>query len=155
LAIVYSPMTVEDIDAVLYIERLSFTTPWSRNAFLQELTANSLAMYFVGRLGDIIVCYGGCWLIHDEAHITNVAVDPQFRGKGYGAGICRWLMSEASLRGMTRATLEVRVSNVAARELYRKMGFLPAGVRPNYYTDTKEDALIMWKEGLDTLAIKK
>ncbi|MBT9133680.1 MAG: Ribosomal-protein-alanine acetyltransferase [Firmicutes bacterium] len=152
MAIAYSLMTVEDIDAVLHIEQVSFTTPWSRGAFLSELTSNPLALYFVGRLDERVVSYGGCWLIHGEAHITNVAVDPGFRGMGFGEGLCLWLMREASLRGMTRATLEVRVSNVAARKLYQKLGFLPVGVRPKYYTDTQEDALIMWKDKLDALA---
>ncbi|MBT9176735.1 MAG: Ribosomal-protein-alanine acetyltransferase [Firmicutes bacterium] len=152
MAIVYSLMTVEDIDAVLHIEQVSFTTPWSRGAFLRELTSNPLALYFVGRLDERIVSYGGCWLIHGEAHITNVAVDPDFRGMGFGEGLCLWLMREASLRGMTRATLEVRVSNMAARKLYQKLGFLLAGVRPKYYTDTQEDALILWKDKLDSLA---
>lgn len=143
-------MAVEDVDEVLRIEQAAFSTPWSRSAFLGELTSNPLALYIVGRLDGRIVCYGGCWLIHGEAHITNIAVDPDFRCRGYGEGICVWLLREAELRGMTRATLEVRVSNLVARELYRKLGFVPAGVRPKYYTDTQEDALIMWKEGLRT-----
>ncbi len=148
MTIAYSLMQVEDVDEVLCIEQASFKTPWSRSAFLQELTANPLALYFVGRLDGRIVSYGGCWLIHGEAHITNIAVAPDFRGRGYGEGICLYVIREAGLRGMTRATLEVRVSNLTARELYRKLGFVPAGVRPKYYTDTQEDALIMWKEGL-------
>jgi len=148
VTVLYSPMTVEDVDEVLSIEQVAFSTPWSRSAFLGELTSNPLALYFVGRLEGRIVCYGGCWLIHGEAHITNIAVAPGFRGRGFGEGVCVWLMREAAHRGMTRATLEVRVSNLVARELYRKLGFVPAGVRPNYYTDTQEDALIMWKEGL-------
>jgi len=148
--ITYLPMTIEDIDEVVTIEQVSFRTPWTYGAFLGELTSNPVAMYLVGRVAGRIACYGGCWFIHDEAHITNVAVHPDFRGLGYGEGICRMLMREGALRGVTRATLEVRVSNISAQKLYQKLGFLPVGVRPKYYTDTQEDALIMWKEGLST-----
>lgn len=145
----FAPMTVSDIDEVVAIEQLSFRTPWSRNAFYGELTQNPVAMYIVGRIEGRIVCYAGTWLIHGEAHITNVAVHPEARGRNVGEALCVYLMAEAASRGMSRATLEVRVSNEAAQRLYRKLGFCPVGVRPGYYTDTNEDALIMWKDGLD------
>lgn len=148
LPLEFSPMRIEDIDDVLVIERDSFITPWSRNAFVGELTQNPVALYLVGRLDGSIVCYAGTWLIHEEAHITNIAVHPKYRGKNIGEAMCRELLQAASVRGMDRATLEVRVSNIVAQNLYFKLGFSSAGVRPGYYTDTNEDAIIMWKDNL-------
>lgn len=146
--VAFAEMTVDDIDDVVAIEKLSFRTPWSRKAFHGELTQNPVAMYLVGRVDGRVVCYAGAWLIHGEAHITNVAVHPEFRGRHLGEATCLYLMAEAAKRGMHRATLEVRVSNEVAQRLYRKLGFYSVGVRPGYYTDTNEDALIMWKDGL-------
>jgi len=146
--LVQSRMTESDIDEVLIIEQLSFRTPWSRQAFIGELANNPLAHYLVGRFDSRLVCYGGAWMFLGEAHVTNVAVHPDFRGLGLGEAICRALMAEARALGIERMTLEVRFSNTVAQELYRKLGFYSAGVRPGYYTDTKEDALIMWNDNL-------
>jgi len=146
--LVQSRMTESDIDEVLIIEQLSFRTPWSRQAFIGELANNPLAHYLVGRIDSRLVCYGGAWMFLGEAHVTNVAVHPDFRGQGLGEAICRALMAEARALGIERMTLEVRFSNNVAQELYRKLGFYSAGVRPGYYTDTKEDALIMWNDNL-------
>jgi len=88
------------------------------------------------------------WLILDEAHVTNVAVDPDFRGHGFGEQMMRGLMAHALAHGARRMTLEVRRSNVVAQHLYRKLGFVQLGVRKGYYTDTHEDAFIMWKDPL-------
>lgn len=141
-------MQLNDLDDVLKIEQQAFPTPWSRNAFVGELTQNPLALYIVGREQGRIVCYAGTWLIHGEAHITNVAVAPEARGKGYGEAVCRGLLHRAKELGAAKATLEVRVSNAVAQQLYHKLGFRAVGVRPGYYTDTREDALIMWKDDL-------
>lgn len=148
-ALTFRPMTLEDIDEVLAIEQKSFFTPWSRNAFVGELTQNPLALYLVGHMGENIVCYAGSWLIHGEAHITNIAVHPNYRGLNIGEAMCRSLLVEVAARGMVKATLEVRVSNTVAQNLYRKLGFNSVGVRPGYYTDTNEDAIIMWKDNID------
>jgi ribosomal-protein-alanine N-acetyltransferase len=88
--------------------------------------------------------YCGFWLILDEAHITNIAVHPEFRGKGYGKRLLQYVMERARRLGALKMTLEVRVSNHVAQSLYEKMGFVRSGVRKGYYTDNKEDALIMW-----------
>ena len=88
----FSPMKLEDIDDVLVIEQKSFLTPWSRNAFVGELTQNPIAFYLVGRVGGRVVCYAGSWLIHGEAHITNIAVHPDFRGLNIGESTCRTLL---------------------------------------------------------------
>lgn len=144
----YNPMMLEDIDDVLVIEQRSFLTPWSRNAFVGEVTQNPIAFYLVGRVDGHIVCYAGSWLIHGEAHITNIAVHPDYRGQNIGESTCRALLGAVAARGMVRATLEVRVSNIVAQKLYLKLGFISAGIRPGYYTDTNEDAIIMWKDNL-------
>jgi len=138
-------MTDLDIDEVLAIEQLSFRTPWSRKAFEGELMQNPLATYLVGRVAGKLVCYGGVWLFLGEAHITNVAVHPEARGQGYGEALCLALIAEAEQEGIFKVTLEVRVSNTVAQNLYRKIGFHSAGRRPGYYTDTNEDAVIMWR----------
>ncbi|BDG62454.1 ribosomal-protein-alanine acetyltransferase [Caldinitratiruptor microaerophilus] len=138
------PMSLADIDGVMVVERLSFPTTWSRQAFVHEVTANTHARYFVARAGRQVVGYGGMWLILDEAHVTNIAVHPDWRGRGIGEALMRRLMDCARSYGITRMTLEVRVSNHAAQNLYVKLGFRPAGIRKGYYTDTHEDALIMW-----------
>lgn len=147
---ILTDMQLSDIDAVLRIEQQAFPTPWSRNAFIGELTQNPLAIYVVGRTQSTVACYAGTWLIHGEAHITNVAVDPAVRGMGYGEAVCRGLLARVKELGATKATLEVRTSNMVAQQLYHKLGFRPVGVRPGYYTDTNEDALIMWKDDLQS-----
>jgi len=149
VAVQFNPMVLEDIDDVLVIEQRSFLTPWSRNAFVGELTQNPVAFYLVGRVGGRIVCYAGSWLIHGEAHITNIAVHPDYRGFNIGESTCRALLEEVAARGMVKATLEVRASNIVAQKLYHKLGFSSAGIRPGYYTDTNEDAIIMWKNYID------
>lgn len=137
-------MAAEDLDAVLEIERVSFPTPWSRQAYLSELQ-NDFAKYLVVEEDNRIVGYGGMWLIIDEAHITNVAVAPDCRGRQLGEQLLKWLMGIASMYGARGVTLEVRPSNRPAQRLYNRLGFTPAGLRRGYYTDTGEDAIIMWK----------
>lgn len=145
-------MTLEDLDAVLAIEVVSFSSPWSRNSFVSELTLNPRATYIVAEMDGEIVGYAGMWVIFDEAHVTTIAVKPEARRKGIGETLMRSLAMVASLAGAARATLEVRVSNIRAQSLYEKLGFKKAGLRKRYYQDNGEDAIIMWKEGLDDLA---
>jgi ribosomal-protein-alanine N-acetyltransferase len=142
-------MDVAHIPQVLEIERRSFPTPWSERAFLSELTQNAYAHYIVVLTGVRVVGYAGMWLILDEAHVTNIAVHPDFRGRHLGDRLLVELQKRALAHGCTRMTLEVRPSNPVAQHLYRKHGFEPRGLRPGYYTDTREDAIIMWKDGLD------
>jgi len=137
-------MTNKDLDGVFAIESLSFTTPWTYESFFNEVNINHLAYYAVAILEDRVVAYGGLWAVIDEAHITNVAVHPEFRGKGYSKRLMQHLMDYARSRDLERMTLEVRVNNTVAIALYKKMGFLVAGVRPKYYQDTGEDAMILW-----------
>jgi ribosomal-protein-alanine N-acetyltransferase len=148
-------MRVEDIPDVHLIERASFPVPWPSYAFRQELESNRLARYLVARVGDELVAYGGLWLMVDEAHITTFAVLPAWRRQGIGARLLLALLDLAVAMRASVATLEVRISNRSARRLYERFGFRPVGVRPNYYTDDHEDALIMTTEELDTRAMRQ
>ena len=139
-------MTLEDVDQVLAIEKESFTTPWSRESFVKEVTENNLAYYTVAEVAGNIVGYAGVWLIVDEGHITNIAVTGKYRGQQIGKKILEKLIMELKNRKILRVTLEVRASNNVAIGLYRSYGFIVLGRRPGYYTDNGEDALIMWKD---------
>lgn len=139
------PMREEHLMGVLEVEQLSFPTPWSKQAFLGELRDNELAHYYVCLQGEKVAGYAGMWIIYDEAHVTNIAVHPDFRGQKIGKALMLTLMEHALRLGAERITLEVRPSNKVAQELYRKLGFRPVGVRKGYYTDTNEDAIIMWR----------
>lgn len=143
-----APMTLKDLDRVLEIESRSYGNPWSRRAFVSELTDNTYAHYYVAKLDDLIVGYVGMWVILEEAHITNIAVDPDYRRMGIGQHMLETMFEKAREFGATRMTLEVRVSNVTAQNLYKKLGFAERGIRKGYYTDTNEDAIIMWKDDL-------
>ncbi|QQY80104.1 ribosomal-protein-alanine N-acetyltransferase [Keratinibaculum paraultunense] len=138
-------MIESDIDRVLEIERESFSPPWSREAFLLELTKNILAKYIVVEVDGRVVGYGGIWLILDEGHITNIAVDKEYRGLGLGDKLLEGLIQLCIDRDIKVITLEVRKSNEVAKELYKKHGFKECGIRPGYYTNNNEDAIIMWK----------
>lgn len=144
--VVVRKMIIEDIDGVLDVEKKSFTTPWSKDAFISEIKKNMLADYIVAEKDNKIVGYGGVWFIVDEGHITNIATHPEVRGQGIGNVIVENIISMCREKDMERMTLEVRKSNEVAQSLYKKYGFESCGVRPKYYSDTKEDAVIMWKE---------
>lgn len=141
-------MGLGDLDAVQEIERRSFRTPWPAHAYRTELETNRLATYLVARLEGRVVGYGGMWLMVDEAHVTTFAVDPDYRRRRIGERLLLALLDLASARNAREATLEVRLSNLAARKLYEKYGFRPVGLRPRYYSDDNEDALIMTTEAL-------
>lgn len=143
--VIIREMTEEDIDRVLVIEKETFTTPWSKDAFVLEITGNQLAKYVVAEKDGKIVGYGGLWLILDEGHITNIAVSPEYRGQGIGNLIVEGLVDICEKKGINNMTLEVRKSNLVAQSLYKKYGFIDCGVRKGYYSDTKEDAVIMWR----------
>ncbi len=137
------PMRLEDVPKVHRIESASFPTPWPDYAFRQEIQTNRLAHYMVVRAGDETIGYGGMWLMVDEAHVTTFAVLPEWRRRGVGARLMLVLMQVARDLNASIVTLEVRLSNHAARGLYGRFGFKPVGIRPRYYSDNNEDALIM------------
>ena len=145
----FAPMEIQHLDEVLAIEQKSFPTPWSRNAFTHELVHNDFSLYIVALDGEKVVGYAGMWCIMDEGHITTIAVHWDNRRQKIGAGLLKELFREGLSRGCARMTLEVRPSNLAAQDLYIKMGFVSHGRRPGYYSDTREDAIIMWKDRID------
>lgn len=173
---VVEPMRVSNIDEVVAIDRVSFSSPWSSSAYRHEILNNRLACFFVARprptspesavtpdvisrirhwaLGDgtreSLVGYGGFWLLAGEGHISTIAVKPDHRQRGVGELLLLTMFDEAIARGATSMTLEVRFSNRIAQNLYRKYGFQPAGRRVNYYTREREDALIMTIEEVAT-----
>lgn len=132
---------------IMCIENLSFSIPWTKDAMEKELL-NKFAKYVVIKLNNLVVGYGGMWLILDEGHITNIAVHPEFRGIGAGKKIIEALIDECKKNNINSLTLEVRASNYVAKNLYTKFGFIEEGIRKNYYNDNNEDAIIMWKRNM-------
>lgn len=170
LPVQIEPMRVEDIGPVLEIERLSFSAPWSARAYEYELRYNDLAHYYVARMMNgaaaksawsprdwletifrtsvpseesSIVGYVGFWLMVGEAHISTIAVKPGYRRRSIGELLLVASLEHAIELHAHQATLEVRVSNISAQELYLKYGFVKAGLRKGYYTDNNEDGIIM------------
>ncbi len=139
-------MRLSDIADVQAIERASFTSPWPPQAYRSELETNRLATYLVARIDGTVVAYGGIWMMVDEAHITTFAVHPAWRRRRIGERLLITLLDTSLERGAREATLEVRLSNLPARRLYEKYGFRPVGLRPRYYSDDGEDALVMTTE---------
>jgi ribosomal-protein-alanine N-acetyltransferase len=142
----FRSMRLEDIPYICAIELEAFATPWTAEAFHNELVNNHFARYMVMELAGEVVGYGGMWLIVDEAHITNIAISYRFRGRKYGERLLIELKKTAAFMGAMRMTLEVRVSNIIAQRLYGKLGFYPVGTRRGYYSDNNEDAIIMWAD---------
>lgn len=143
-AVSFRKMTTEDVDAVYEIEKLSFTLPWTKEAFYNEMNINEHAYYVIAETEEGIVGYCGMWLVMDEAHVTNIAIHPDHRGKKLGGGLMEAAIKVAKAQGAVLMTLEARVSNTVAQNLYRKLGFKNGGIRKRYYTDNYEDAIVMW-----------
>ncbi len=139
------PMEECHIDEVHKIELESFSIPWTKGDFIHEITNNKLAIYIVAVDEGKVVGYGGMWHVVTEGHITNIAVADSHRKKGVGTAILQEFIRIAIEREMIGITLEVRVNNQAGIRLYTKHDFKVEGFRKNYYSDTKEDAIIMWK----------
>ena len=139
-----SLMTAADIDGMHDIEVATFASPWSRKSIEDEL-ANPCARYLVARENGQVIGYAGMWHVVVEGHITNVGVLEEARRKGIGSMLMEKLIEIAVEKKMYGITLEVRMGNAPAQALYHKYGFKAEGIRKNYYPDTKEDAIIMWK----------
>ncbi|MBM7565159.1 ribosomal protein S18-alanine N-acetyltransferase [Paenibacillus sacheonensis] len=152
--LVFRAMTMDDVPTIVAIEQECFPTPWTEEAFVNELTNNHFARYMVMDYEDHVIGYAGMWTIMDEAHVTNVAVREAYRGQGLGERLMKELQRTALLFGARRMTLEVRVSNEVAKRLYAKLGFEPSGIRPGYYSDNMEDALIMWAELPESIEVE-
>jgi len=140
-------MVAEDLPAVLEIERVAFRHPWSPELLRRELSHDwstiLLAEEQLEGGGRSLLGFVIFWIVHDEVHILNVATDPAQRRRGVAREIMHETLARGRERGCTLATLEVRRSNEAALNLYKELGFRPVGVRPNYYVDEGEDAIVM------------
>jgi len=139
------------VKSILAIEERVYPKPWTAGVFNSEidLARRDERHYVVGLLEAEVVAYGGLMFAVDEAHITNIAVDPEFQRRGFARRVLLELANVAIDRGFTALTLEVRVSNTAAQAMYRRFGFAPAGIRQRYYENT-EDALVMWAHDIDS-----
>ena len=150
LEITIRPMNRNDIETVVAIEEASYGKHhWSKEAFYNELAANDVARYFCAETQDgQVVGYVGTWQILEEAHITNISVNPDFRRKHIGEALLHHAIESCYENEIKYITLEVRVSNEKAVNLYTKYGFKSLGTRKQYYQDNNEDALIMWTENI-------
>ncbi len=138
-------MQKEDIDAIHKVEEDCFEHPWSKDSIRKELK-NDLARYLVAELDNKVVGYIGIWFVVDEGHITNVAVHSDYRGLKIGDSLVKEMTKECKDNNLVAMTLEVRASNIVAQNLYKKYGFKMGGIRKEYYSDNKEDAIIMWNQ---------
>ncbi len=148
--VVIVPMRRRHLRGVLAIEQVTNHRPWSLGLFMGELRMPTSRCYVVALDAHRVVGFAGTMITGDEGHVTNIAVQPEQHRRGIGEQLMVVAVQEAIARGVRAMTLEVRMSNVAAQELYRRFGFVPGGVRRNYYTEVGEDALIMWAHDIDS-----
>lgn len=144
------PLRRRHLRSVLRIEGQVYPRPWTLGLYLSELRLGASRHYVAAKVKQELVGYAGMMFALDEAHVTTIAVDPRWQGRGVGATLLLHLSQEAISRGVKHMTLEVRVSNARAQELYRNFGYRTEGVRKNYYEETNEDALVMWVHDVDS-----
>jgi ribosomal-protein-alanine N-acetyltransferase len=144
------PMRRRHLRSVLRIESQVYPRPWSLSLFMSELALRTSRAYWVARIDGAVVGYCGLMVTGEDGHITTLAVDPAWQRRKVGSRLLLTLAREAIARGVSSLTLEVRIGNRGAQELYRAFGFAPAGIRKNYYVETNEDALVMWASDVDT-----
>lgn len=142
--LVIREMKRSDANNVIEVEKATYTAPWPIDIFLQELSENQHAHYYVVEIDGRIVGFAGMWLVIDDAQITNIAITPRYRGHKLGEKVFLYTIEQAMRMGAKRLSLEVRTTNTVAQRMYRKFGLVPGGVRKNYYTDNQEDAIVMW-----------
>jgi [ribosomal protein S18]-alanine N-acetyltransferase len=144
-----TPMRRRHLRTVLRIETEVYPRPWTMNLFASELGMRSSRSYYVAKVGPTVVGYSGVMLIVEDAHVTTIAVDPAWQRHQIGTRLLLNIARDARERGARHLTLEVRVSNEPAQNMYRMFGFRPAGIRKGYYAETNEDALVMWADDID------
>lgn len=137
------PARLQDLDAIMEIERRSFKAPWTRQVFQEELQRDWAHLEVVRERGGEVLAFVNYWLVRDEVHVLNIASHPEARRQGHGDRLIRRVVDFARAHRARVVTLEVRRSNHAAIRLYRKYHFRPVGVRPNYYVEDGEDAIVM------------
>jgi ribosomal-protein-alanine N-acetyltransferase len=152
LAVSVVAMRRRHLRSVLRIESSVYPRPWSLGLFNSELSMKGSRSYRVAKVGSSVVGYAGLMHVAGEAHVTTLAVDPAWHRRQIGTRLLLALASTARGWGCTGLTLEVRMGNAAAQDLYRRFGFVPAGVRKGYYAETGEDALVMWAHDIDVPA---
>ncbi len=142
---VIRPLTIDDLEAVVALEAANAPAPWSEGVFRNELAAEN--RIYLAADEDGVVGFAGAMLVADEAHVTNLLVDPDRRRQGMGFELMKSLIEAAVEAGARHLTLEVRSRNEAARGLYARLGLAPVGIRKGYYGD--DDALILWAHDVD------
>ncbi|MGG7076420.1 ribosomal protein S18-alanine N-acetyltransferase [Clostridium sardiniense] len=141
--LILKKLDLEDLNGVYEVSSLSLKESWGLDSITKEIS-NKLARYVVCKEDNKVVGFAGAWLIASEGQITNVAVHPEYRGKGIGKKLMESLISSLKQEDCNAITLEVRESNTVAKNLYKNFGFISEGIRKNFYEDNKEDANIMW-----------
>lgn len=144
----FEPLQERHLPEILEIEKVSQSAPWSERSFRNEFS-NPQSLFLVALEKGKVVGFGGIWIVVDEAHVTTIAVDPAFRGKGIGKKLMDALLRHSVERGAVCSTLEVRASNEPAVKLYEKLGYQQVAMRKRYYPDNKEDAIVMWRYDLE------
>ncbi len=144
------PMRRRHLRSVLKIEAQVYARPWSLSLFVSEMAMRTSRAYYVARVNGVLCGYGGLMVSEEDGHVTTLAVDPAWHRNKIATRLLLTLARTAVRRGAVNLTLEVRVGNVAAQEMYRRFGFRPAGIRKNYYVETNEDALVMWAHDVNT-----
>ncbi|HET7721714.1 MAG TPA: ribosomal protein S18-alanine N-acetyltransferase [Acidimicrobiales bacterium] len=144
------PMRRRHLRSVLKIEAQVYARPWSLSLFVSEMALRTSRAYYVARINGVLCGYAGLMVSEDDGHVTTLAVDPAWHRNKIGTRLLLILARTAIRRGASNLTLEVRVTNTAAQEMYRQFGFRPAGIRKNYYVETNEDALVMWAHDVNT-----
>ena len=136
------PLGLDDIATVVEIEKEAYPDPWTKGMFVQEVHSDQ-SCFYTAYVDNELVGYGGFWLVTEEAHITSVTICREYRGQGLGRLLVETLLDTAAAHGAVRALLEVRESNQVARQLYETTGFKQVGMRRNYYTKSREHAIVM------------
>ena len=147
-------MTLEDIPVVVELDKLSFSLPWPERSFLFELTDNPASRCWVVELDGKVAGMIVAWMLVDEAHVATIATHPSYRRQGIAKELLMYALRFMLDEGAVTSFLEVRESNIAAREMYRKFGYEESGRRKRYYKDNDEDAILMTLNGLERLTIE-
>ncbi|MUV38517.1 [Ribosomal protein S18]-alanine N-acetyltransferase [Lentibacillus sp. JNUCC-1] len=137
-------MIRSDLSSIMAIDQKVYTSPWTEKVYEQEINHNPHAYYAVVEIDNVVAGYAGAWIVMEDAQITNIVVDPDYRGRKLGKSLFKHMLQVAMLHGAERLSLEVRASNQVAQNMYRQFGLVPGGIRKNYYQDNHEDAVVMW-----------
>jgi ribosomal-protein-alanine N-acetyltransferase len=149
--LVIRKMTLEDLEAVVAIDQVSFSLPWPARSFQFEVTDNEASRCWVTEFDGRVVAMLVGWLIVDELHIATIATHPDFRGQGIGKKILLHALRAAQEEGVVKSFLEVRAGNEIAQKMYREFGYEEDGIRKEYYKDNAEDAILMTLNDFDRL----